>query len=161
MQRLRLDAETRKQGYTCAMQTLVVVIVSLAAAGVASAQERPVPSDSTRITVPGCAKDRLFVVGEAEGRENTATGIAPGRRFRLSGPRSLLDDIKKREGTMVEVTGLVRKSDLSGPGGVSLLGGRVRIGGASPRDPVRDPMYNQIVLDVEGFQVLPDRCPAR
>jgi hypothetical protein len=44
---------------------------------------------------------------------------------------------------------------------VTLLGGRVRIGGTSPRDPIRDPMYNQIVLDVEGFQVLPDACPAR
>jgi hypothetical protein len=73
----------------------------------------------------------------------------------------VLDDIKKRQGTMVEITGLVRKSDLSGPGGVTMLGGRVRIGGAPQRDPVRDPMYNQIVIDVEGFQLLPDSCPTR
>lgn len=143
------------------MQNLVIVAFFLAFASAAAAQERPVPSDSTRITVPGCAKDRLFVVEEAQGRENTATGVAPGRRFRLSGPRSVLDDIRRREATMVEITGLVRKSDISGPGGVTFLGGRVRIGGRSPRDPVRDPMYNQIVLDVEGFQVLPDSCPAR
>jgi hypothetical protein len=126
-----------------------------------AAQERPVPSDSARITIPGCAHDRAFVVREAEGREITATGIAPGRRFRLSGPRAVLDDIRRREATMVELTGLVRKSDLAGPGGWRLFGGRVRIGGASPRDPVRDPMYNQIVIDVEGFQLLPDPCPAR
>lgn len=142
------------------MQTLVGVILFLAVATVAAAQERPVPSDSTRITVPGCAKDRLFIVEEPAGREITVTGILPGRRFRLSGPRSVLDDIKKREGTMVEITGLVRKSDVAGPGGLTILGGRVRIGGTAPRD-VRDPMYNQIVIDVEGFQLLPDRCPAR
>jgi hypothetical protein len=138
-----------------------VVILVFLAVTVAAAQERPVPSDSTRITVPGCAKDRLFVVQEAEGRENTAKDIAPGRRFRLSGPRRVLNDIRKREASMVEITGLVRKADMAGPGGVKLLGGRVRIGGVSPRDPIRDPMYNQIVLDVEGFQVLPDACPAR
>ncbi|MGH9255271.1 MAG: hypothetical protein ACRD3C_11970 [Vicinamibacterales bacterium] len=144
------------------MHTLAGVTLLLAAASMAAGQERPVPSDSTRITVPGCAKDRLFVVGEPEGRETTATGIAAGRRFRLSGPRSVLDDIRKREGSMVEITGLVRKSDVAGPGGLRILGGRVRIGGATPtRDPVRDAMYNQIVLDVEGFQVLPDRCPTR
>ena len=62
---------------------------------------------------------------------------------------------------MVEITGLVRKSDMAGPGGVSILGGRVRIGGATPRDPVRDPMYNQVVIDVEGYQLLPDPCPTR
>jgi hypothetical protein len=152
-----------KKGVTLgAMRLLMSLLFALSFAGAAFAQERPVPSDSTRITVPGCAKDRLFVVEEAEGREVTATGIRPGRRFRLSGPRSLLDDIKKREGSMVEITGLVRKSDVEGPGGVTFLGGRVRLGGTTTaRDPVRDPMYNQIVIDVEGFQVLPDRCPSR
>ena len=154
--------DPQKRRYTGAMHVLIALLFAFPVAGVAVAQERPVPSDSTRITVPGCAKDRLFVVGETEGRENTTTGISPGRRFRLSGPRSLLDDIKKREGSMVEITGLVRKSDVAGPGGVTFLGGRVRVGGTTTsRDPIRDPMYNQIVIDVEGFQVLPDRCPSR
>jgi hypothetical protein len=143
------------------MQKSVVIILLLGFAAAGTAQERKVPSDSARITIPGCAKDRLFVVGVPEGRETKATDVAPGRRFRLSGPRSVLDDIKKRQGTMVEITGLVRKSDLAGPGGVTMLGGRVRIGGAMPRDAARDPMYNQIVIDVEGFQLLPDSCPTR
>lgn len=143
------------------MQALVSAMFLLAVAHLAAAQERPIPSDSTRISISGCAKDRTFIVDEPAGREITATGIQPGRRFRLSGPRRVLDDIKKREGTMVEITGLVRKSDVAGPGGVTILGGRVRIGGTAPRDAVRDPMYNQVVIDVEGFQVLPDRCPTR
>jgi hypothetical protein len=125
------------------------------------AQERPVPNDSNRITIAGCARDRAFVVGTPEGREISTSGIQVGRRFRLSGPRSVLDDIKRREGSMVEITGLVRKSDMAGPGGISLLGGRVRIGGIAPRDAVRDPMYNQVVIDVEGYQLLPDPCASR
>ena len=143
----------------------IAALLTLLASMAAAAQERPVPGDSTRVTIPGCAHDRAFVVMEAEGHEIKATGIQPGRRFRLSGPRAVLDDIRKREATMVELTGLVRKSALSGPGGWRIFGGRVRIGGAMPRDPVRDPvrdpMYNQIVIDVEGFQLLPDPCPAR
>ena len=142
------------------MRLQVLVAILVGAAALAAQEERPVPNDSSRITIPGCAKDRTFIVGEPEGREIAATGIQSGRRFRLSGPRSVLDDIRKREGSMVEVTGLVRKADLAGPGGVRLFGGRVRIGGAPPRDR-NDPMYNQVVIDVESFQLLPDSCRNR
>ena len=140
---------------------MLYVLLFLAAANLAAAQERPVPGDSARVTIAGCAKDRTFLVDVPQGREISATGIQPGRRFRLSGPRNVLDDIRKREGSMVEITGLVRKADLAGPGGITMLGGRVRIGGTTPRDAARDPMYNQVVIDVEGFQLLPDRCPTR
>lgn len=142
------------------MPWLPAVMLLLAVPALAAAQERPVPKDSSRITIPGCARDRVFIVDAPAGREISAADIQPGRRFRLSGPRTVLDDIRKREGSMVEVTGLVRKADVAGPGGLTMLGGRVRIGGTAPRD-ARDPMYNQVVIDVEGFQLLPDRCPAR
>jgi len=44
-----------------------------------------------------------------------------------------------------------------------LAGGRVRIGGALPRDPGRlnDPVYNEVVIDVESWRGLPESCPAR
>jgi hypothetical protein len=137
---------------------LPLLALLVAATALPAAQEKPVPSDSARITIPGCAKDRAFVVDQPHGREIAASDIQPGRRFRLSGKREVLADIHRREGTMVEITGLVRKSDLAGPGGVRLFGGRVRIGGAPQRDAMRDPMYNQVVIDVEGFQLLPDSC---
>ena len=142
------------------MAVRFLVLLMLASSD-AAAQERPVPSDSSRITIAGCARDRAFIVGVPEGREVTQSGIQPGRRFRLSGPRPILDDIKRRELSMVEITGLVRKSDMAGPGGVTLMGGRIRIGGTPQRDAVRDPMYNQVVIDVEGYQLLPDACPSR
>ena len=142
------------------MRRLLLLPVLLAVASVAAQEERPVPSDSSRVRIAGCARDRAFVVDVPQGRESASNGIAPGRRFRLSGARNVLDDIRRREGSMVEITGLVRKSDLAGPGGVRLFGGRVRIGGAPPRDR-NDPMYNQVVIDVESFQLLPDSCPTR
>jgi hypothetical protein len=134
---------------------IVFTLVSL------QAQERPVPGDSSRITIFGCARDRAFVTDRPTSREVPAGTLEPGRRFRLNGPREVLDGIRRQERTMVEITGLVKKSDLSGPGGISVMGGRIRIGGAAPRDPVRDPMFNQVVIDVESFRSLPDRCPDR
>ena len=93
------------------------------------------PSDSARVAIPGCAKGRAFIVTQSPEHEPTQADIAPGRRFRLSGPKEILDDIKKHEGRLIEVTGLVRKDALKGPGGIGIAGGRVRIGGGSPVAP--------------------------
>lgn len=140
-------------------------VMALALGAVAAAQERPVPSDSSRISIPGCSKDRQFVTMEPPEDEPVRSDIQPGRRFRLNGPRELLQAIERREGTLIEVTGLVRKSQVSGPGGIAIAGGRIRIGGAVPRsptsDPSRDPMYNVVVIDVESWRQLPGECPSQ
>ena len=143
------------------MRQALITAVLLFVGAMAAAQERRVPDDSSRLTLIGCARDRAFVVDIPASREMPDNGILPGRRFRMNGPRNVLGEIRKREATMVQITGLVKKSDLAGPGGVTMMGGRVRIGGAPPRDPMRDPMFNQVVIDVESFVSLPDRCPAR
>ena len=39
----------------------------LVVADLAAAQERPVPGNSTRITIPGCSRDRAFIVDEPQG----------------------------------------------------------------------------------------------
>ena len=89
------------------------------------------PSDSARITIPGCAKDRRFIVGRTQAHETSRSVLEPGRRFRLNGKKPLIEDIKKQQAFMIEVTGLVLQADLSGPGGVSV--GGVRIGGGPPQ----------------------------
>jgi hypothetical protein len=127
-------------------------------------QEREVPKDSARLILQGCARGRTFIVGPRTEHSPGNLEIAPGRRFRLNGPRKLLDEIGKRERTMVEVTGLVRRSQLAGPGGVSIAGGRIRIGGALPQDtnPTRSAAYNEVVIDLEGWRSLPEEsCPDR
>ena len=121
------------------------------------AQERPVPSDSQRISLAGCSKNRTFIVGEGPEHEPKQTVIAPGRRFRLEGPKEILNDIKLRDGRMIEVTGLIRKAVIT-PNGIGVAGGRIQIGGSVPRspvyDPARDPAYNQAIIDVSSWRLI-------
>jgi hypothetical protein len=124
-----------------------------------------IPKDSELVSLQGCADDRTFIVAPRSEEQPGTLEIEPGRRFRLSGPRKLLDEIKVRERTKVEVTGLVRKSDIAPPQGLALFGGRVRIGGARvPQDPIadprRDPAYTQAVIDVRSWRPLTGDCPA-
>ena len=147
------------------MTYLLLVVLALASGHGLDAQERDTPKDSERIAIPGCARGRSFIVAERSEHEPVRSDVQPGRRFRLSGPKKMLEEIKRQE-TMLEVTGLVRKSQLAGPGGVAIAGGRIRIGGATPRDPIyadprRDPGYNETVIDVESWRPLRDSCPAR
>jgi hypothetical protein len=134
--------------------------------GILCAQERPVPSDSARVAIPGCVKGTAFIVTKAPENQPTQGNIAPGRRFRLSGPKDVLKDIKKHEGRLIEVTGLIRKNDLKGPGGIGVAGGRVRIGAGVPQSPTGDPShaltgYDQPVLDVEGWRQLDENCSVK
>jgi hypothetical protein len=144
---------------------LGAAILVVTSGSLASAQERDVPKDSERLSLRGCARGRTFIVAPRSEHEPVRSDVEPGRRFRLSGPKKILDDIKAREVSMIEVTGLVRKSQVN-EGGVAIAGGRIRIGGGMPRDPIysdprRDPMYNEVVMDVESFRALPDECPSR
>jgi hypothetical protein len=141
----------------------IVPVVILATVVGASAQERKVPKDSTRVSIPGCSKGSAFVVTASPEAERTSTEIVSGRRFRLAGPKDVLNEIKKREGTIIEVTGIVKKSDLT-ESGIRLGGGRVRIGGGSPQDPISGgpghaPMSGVAILDVEGWRPLGESCP--
>ena len=145
----------------------VAVFVALLVPARAQEQEREqepkVPNDSTRVTIRGCARDRVLIVAPRSEEQPGNLEIEPGRRFRLSGPKEMLEGIKRagKAQTMVMVTGLVRKNSVGSPG-VTVMGGRVRIGGAMPQagvnDPARDPAYNQAGLDVESFRELPEGC---
>ena len=144
------------------MKYLFPVLI-LAAAVSVSAQERKVPKDSTRVSIPGCSKGSAFVVTASPEAERTSTEIVTGRRFRLAGPKDVLNDIKKREGTIIEVTGIVKKSDLK-ESGIRLGGGRVRIGGGNPQDPIsggpgRAPVSGVAIHDVEGWRPRGESCP--
>jgi hypothetical protein len=150
------------------MKFLTAVALALFSCAVLAGQEQEqakVPKDSSRVAIPGCARDRVFIVADAPNHEPVGTRLEPGRRFRLAGKKDVLEAIRLREGTMVEVTGLVRKSDLEGASGVRLFGGRVRIGGAQPQAPLsdvqRNSTYTEVVLDVESYRLLTESCPAR
>jgi hypothetical protein len=139
-----------------------MVIALMLGASIAAAQEREVPKDSELVSIRGCANGRTFIVAPRSEDQPGTLSIAPGRRFRLNGSKKILDDIKARERSVIEVTGLIKKADVNPPQGMPVLGGRVRIGGALPRDPIsnpaRDPAYNQAIIDVEAWRVVPGEC---
>ncbi len=146
---------------------LAVLLAALSLDPLIAQEGKKVPKDSARISIPGCAKNRTFIVAATPEHEPVRSGVQPGRRFRLSGNKTLLNEIKKHQDTMVEVTGLVRQSDLAGPRGVTI--GGVRIGGGPPRagmgggsSPRNEVVgYEEAVLDVESWRPMAASCPKR
>lgn len=139
----------------------VLVFALLALGGlVAAQQEKPVPKDSTRIFINGCAKGQAFTAGAQMEDLPGRSDIQPGSHFRLNGSRQIMSDIKAHKGTMIEITGLIKKGQFE-PGGIA-LGGHVRVGAASPIDnnPTRSAMGSQmIMIDVESWRPLVGSCP--
>jgi hypothetical protein len=94
--------------------------------------------------------------------EELGTHLQEGRHLRLEGNKKALQDIKAHEGSMVEVTGLIKKGDVEPQGGIGLAGGRVRIAGAMPSNNVsNDPGPQQAVVDVESWRLLNSACPSK
>lgn len=141
------------------------VIAGFAPATLAQDQ-KPVPKDSVRITVPGCAVDYVFTAVRAT--EDTPGGatVPEGTHLRLSGKKDMLKEIKAHEGSRLQVTGLIRKGQSLG-GGLAAGGARVSGGGR----PVAGGTggygagvgagVDRIVIDVEGWQPIPGDCPSR
>ena len=140
----------------------MVIATTLAAllSSLLSAQERPVPKDSARLSISGCARGRVFTVGRDPEHESRGFELAEGMKLRLEGQKKVLEDIKAHEGSMVEITGLMKQSDTVQPG-VGLAGGKVRITPVMPnsRTPGRDPGPSPPVLDVESYRLLNSSCP--
>jgi len=127
-----------------------------------SAQERPVPKDSARLSISGCARGRAFTVGRDPEHESSFK-LELGMKLRLEGDKKVLNEIKAREGSMVEITGLMKQSEMVQPG-VGLAGGKIRITpvmpssrGGAPRDPGPSPP----VFDVESYRLLNASCADR
>jgi len=84
-----------------------------------------------------------------------------GTKIRLEGDKKVLADIKAREGTMVEITGLMKQSDTRPPG-IGVAGGRVRITPVMPSNRGGpDPGPSPPILDVESYRLLNASCAKR
>ena len=126
------------------------------------AQEKTVPKDSARLSISGCARGRVFEVARSPEHELRGTEIQEGRKLRLEGPKQILSEIKTHEGSMIELTGLMRRSDIHEPG-VSVAGGKVRIAPAGQPGTMasRDPGPQPAIVDVESWRLLNSSCPSR
>ena len=138
--------------------TVALAVALLLTAPVRSQEPKPVPKDSVRVYVPGCAKGYMFTVSRAASDESVSSVLPDGLHLRMNGKKDLMAQIKAREGSRIEITGIMKK-DQYGPG--IAIGGGVRIGpgsnspGGRPSSPVAD----QIHIDVEGWRQVEGRCP--
>src|SRR5207244_2805152 len=127
------------------------------------AQERkPVPKDSVRVSIPGCTKGYIFTVGPRTPDQTSASDLPEGTHLRMNLPKKMMAEIKAHEGSMIELTGLMRKGQYR-PDGVG-LGGGVRITpGAGPGEGGLPgaPIANQILIDVESWSPFVGGCPSR
>ncbi len=101
----------------------------------------------------------MFTVGRDPTHEAQGFQLAEGMKVRLGGNKSVLAEIKKHEATMMEITGLMKQSDVVQPG-IGLAGGRVRITPVMPagRTTGREPGPPPPVLDVESYRQLNVSC---
>ena len=141
----------------------LIVVFAAALLGVAAgAQEtKPVPDDSVRVFMPGCTRGYVFTAGPRTEEHPGSPGIADGMHFRMNVPRETMNEIRRREGTMIEITGLVRKDQIRQDG---IAVGPVRIGPGAPLSgggSRPSPGANQIVIDVESWRSIPGSCPSR
>jgi hypothetical protein len=143
------------------MRTTVVIGVAIAAlGGAAFAQEpKPVPKDSARVSVPGCSKGYIFTVGSRSANEAGSNADIPeGMHLRMNGPKKMIAEIKAHEGSMIQLTGIMKKEQLR-TDGVG-IGGGVRVG-PGPTGGSFSPGGGQNFIDVEGWRQIPGNCPSR
>ena len=112
------------------------------------------------MSISGCARGRVFTVLKSPEHEWKGT-LEEGMKLRLEGQKKLLEEIKAKEGSMVEITGLMKQSDTVQPG-VGLAGGRVRISPVMPTGRGNyDPGPTPPVIDIESWRLLNSSCPSR
>ena len=142
--------------------TAAVAILIAASSVVPSAQEpKPVPKDSVRVSIPGCTKGQVFTAGPRTAHEQGTVSIREGMHVRMNGPKQLMSEIKAHQGSMIEVTGLMKKGQYDD--GVAIGGGvRVSPGPSGPGGGFGgSPTANQIQIDVEGWRPIEGSCPSR
>ena len=145
------------------MRTPAVIIAAIAVlSGPLAAQEKkPVPKDSVRASIAGCTKGYIFTAGPRNPDEPGSLEIPEGMHLRMNGPKKMIAEIKAHEGSMIEITGLVKKGQYND--GVNIGGGvRISPGPTGSAGGVRSsPVANQIQIDVEGWRPIVGACPSR
>src|SRR6476620_5906441 len=80
---------------------------------VIAALEKKVPKDSIRVTVPGCTKGLIFTAGPRTEDQPGRQGVPEGIHLRMTGPKSVIADVRAHEGQMIQITGLMKKGQYS------------------------------------------------
>ncbi len=137
----------------------VAVAIAVLGGGLSAQENKPVPRNSVRVSVPGCTKGYIFTVGPRTANEaGSDFEIPQGMHLRMNGPKKMMAEIKAHEGSMIQLTGLMKKGQFR-PDGIA-VGGGVRIG-PSPAGGRITPGGGQVFIDVEGWHPVVGSCPSR
>jgi hypothetical protein len=138
----------------------VMVVASIPDAPLAQ-ERKPVPKDSVRVFIPGCSKGYMFTAGHPSEDQPGGAAVPEGMHLRMNAPKSMMADIKGHEGSMLEITGLIKKGQFAQDG--IGIGRGVRVtGGSSPTDPglTRSAAgASPLMIDVEGWRRIAGECP--
>jgi hypothetical protein len=141
---------------------MFAITVAVLSAPLAAQENKPVPKDSVRVLIPGCTRGLIFTAGHRTADQPGSVDIPEGMHLRMSGPKKLMAEIKAHEGSMIELTGLMKKGQYN-PSGVG-IGGGVRIApGSAPGGGgvAGNQGITQIIIDVEGWRPIVGDCPSR
>jgi hypothetical protein len=139
---------------------VVTVVVAVLSVPLAAQENKPVPKDSMRVAIPGCTKGSIFTAAPRTRDEPGSAEITPGMHLRMNGPKAMIAEIKAHEGSMIQITGLMKKGQYR-TDGVG-IGGGVRIApGSAGGNPRVSPNVSQTMIDVEGWRPVAGDCPSR
>jgi hypothetical protein len=137
----------------------LLAAIGLCCAGLAAQETKPVPKDSVRLSIPGCTHGYVFTAGPRNSDQPGSFEIPEGMHLRMNGDKKLMNEIKAHEGSMVEITGLMKKSQYKD--GIN-IGGGVRVSpGPAPGGGLGGPTSGQIQIDVEGWRAVEGACRSR
>ena len=146
------------------MRIAIVFAIALAVSSelLVAQETKPVPKDSVRVLIPGCTKGYIFTAGRRTVDEPGSVDVPLGMHFRMNGPKKMLAEIKAHEGSMIEITGVMKKGQYK-PDGVGIGGGvRITPGAAPPAGSLSaNPTGSQTFLDIEAWRPIEGDCPSR
>src|SRR5437763_17047460 len=88
---------------------LIFAAVVLLDGRLAAQEKKPVPSDSARVSIPGCTKGYIFTALHRTIDEPGSVNVPDGTHFRMNGPKKMIAEIRAHEGSMIEITGITKK----------------------------------------------------
>lgn len=141
--------------------TIAIALLNVSSGPLDAQETRPAPKGSVRVLIPGCTRGYIFTAGPRTEDHPGNVDIPLGMHMRMNGPKTILAEIKAHEGSMIEITGLMKKGQYD-PSGVG-IGGGVRIApGPAPGGGVAvNAGVSQIFVDVEGWRQIVGSCQSR
>jgi hypothetical protein len=140
------------------------IAVALLGGSLAAQEEKPVKQNEIRVSIPGCTKGYVFTVGARTPDQPGTVDLREGMHLRMTGPRKLIGELKAHEGSMVEITGTMKKGQLN-PEGIGIGGGvRVTPGvapGAGGGTVSLSRGADVPIIDLEGWRPAIGNCPSR